>query len=396
MDYGFAPGTTAQDVRVRTMIQRRVPATTLKASGATLKDFIDDLDSDASVTKPVDNLVVGTHASSEGFLFMPVFPGQKDFNGDLNNDTDFEILEKAVSAPGPIRIPDLLIGFTNPPPTHSLHIKGCNIGRDRANMTRTPAAPFLNKLQEALGGHVNVTGPKHFHGLASMDDGSGTFEYMAQEFVVRTKAVPAKRGFTGFASRAVAVAAFAGAGFTYHDGSAIPAADWEPLIPKKIRKTARFDVSLPLGAGGVEVDGRKTLKVGREFRVELAKIPWSFTPPGGIPSTPSAKLAALRADIAADARFAATHAWPAYERVGFNSFTNWFDGHHWTISVVKTELVCIGRRYDYTVVLPIVDRTVTPAAKRPVIFNFYPGGNTTQAAITSGFVESNNRFFARV
>lgn len=393
MDYGFAPGTTAHHVRVRSLLQRRVPATTLRGSRPTLKDFIEDIDTDSSITKPVGDLIVGAHASSEGFIFLQMFPTQRDFSGDPTNDSDFEVLESATTGTArPIRVPDSLIGFTTPPPTHNLHFKGCNIGRDRFDSAKTPAAPYLVKLKEALGGHINVTAPKHFHGVATLDSGAGTFEYMAQEFVVRTKAVKQGRRFTGFANRAAAITAFSGAGFSYHDTTPVPAGDWTALIPTNISQTFRVTVSLPLGQ---TVADQTTLGVGREFRVELARVDWTFTPTGGIPGNDAGKLAALRSNIAADSRFQSTHPWPAYERVGFPSFAAYFDGHLWSTSVSGNDLVCIGRRYDYTVLLAIVDRTVTPPANRPLIFNFFPSPSSAQAAITTGFTESNNTFFGR-
>jgi hypothetical protein len=57
--------------------------------------------------------------------------------------------------------------------------------------------------------------------------------------------------------------------------------------------------------------------------------------------------------------------------------------------------VCIGRRFDYTIVLPIVDRSVTPPAKRPLIFNFYPGLGSPDTPVLTGLVESDNAFFGR-
>src|SRR6185503_8656958 len=103
----------------------------------------------------------------------------------------------------------------------------------------------------------------------------------------------------------------------------------------------------------------------------------------------------LRASIAADPRFAATHAWPLYERRGFTDLNSYMDGHHWSFSVNGGDLVCIGRRFDYTIVLPIVDRSVTPPARRPLIFNFYPGVGSSETPVLSGLVESDNVFFGR-
>jgi hypothetical protein len=71
------------------------------------------------------------------------------------------------------------------------------------------------------------------------------------------------------------------------------------------------------------------------------------------------------------------------------------DGHLWEFSTSGTDLVALGRRFDYTVVQPIVDRTVTPVANRPLIFNFYPGVGSSESPVLTGLDESNNHFFGR-
>jgi hypothetical protein len=102
----------------------------------------------------------------------------------------------------------------------------------------------------------------------------------------------------------------------------------------------------------------------------------------------------LRASISADARFATTHAWPVYERRGFSDFASYMDGHHWSFDVRGNTLVCVGRRFDYTIVQPIVDRSVTLPANRPLIFNFYPGVGSPDAPILNG--RRRRPFFGRV
>lgn len=49
---------------------------------------------------------------------------------------------------------------------HSVHFKGCNVGK---------APAFLTKFQEALGGNVMVTAPKHFHGLRDVKSQTMTY-----------------------------------------------------------------------------------------------------------------------------------------------------------------------------------------------------------------------------
>jgi hypothetical protein len=215
---------------------------------------------------------------------------------------------------------------------------------------------------------------------------------MEQELNVRTKAVKVGRAFRGFASRSDLIQAYRAAHLRYHDGTPIPDADWETLVPRRMVDDRGIRMSIPLGQ---TIENLRMVPINKQFRIELERVDWTVRPGGTVPRDPVAQLAMLRASIAADPRFAATHAWPLYERRGFTDVNTYVDGHHWSFSVNGGDLVCIGRRFDYTIVLPIVDRTVTPPANRPLIFNFYPGVGSTETPVLTGLVESNNTFFGR-
>jgi len=408
MDYGFVPGTDAQDDRMRAFWERRTPAVTLRTIPANVREFVRDLDIDANVTKPVDNLLMGAHASSEGYIFMPMFPGQVDpVTNQPTNQTDFETLEDTLNvAAHSITIPDTLIGFTPATGiTRSVHFKGCNVGRNRFS-ARMPRSPFLTKLKKALGDHVNVTSPRHFHGLLTLDNGDGVFEYMAHEWVVRTAATRVGRGrYRGFANRAQLVTAYQGRNFLFADGTAVPNNVWTGLIPpagtlpaQQTPATRRFnwprDVSFSLGPNPVA--GLRMLTVGREFRSYLESVTWEFTPTSPAnPTTDAQKRAALRASMSTDPRLQSTHDWPWYERLDYVNFDAFFDGHFWEFAPTPTtpgDLVATGRRFDYTVLEPIVDRSSTP---RTLIYNFWPTAGTGHAAVTSGFDETSNVYFGR-
>jgi hypothetical protein len=366
-----------------------------------ISEFIDDLSTDASVTKPVGDLYIGTHADGDGFLFVSLFRGAVNVLGDPTDVTDYEVLDQAMGPSRPARIPDSLVGYqhatppaTDPAPTHSVHIKGCNIGRDRFSpRTGQPIAPFLARLKEVFGSHVNVTAPKHFHGLLPETTHNGVFEYMEQELIVRTKAVKIRRGrYRGFASRNDLIDAYKHAGLHYHDGTSIPDADWQTLVPPRMVDDRAIRMSIPLGR---TVEGLTSVPINKQLRIDTEPVRWTISPPGPIPSDDAGRLAMLRASIAADPRYAATHPWPMYERRGFPDFDSYMDGHLWEFSIDNGNLECRGRRFDYTVVLPIVDRSVTPVANRPLIFNFYPGTGSSESPILTGLVESDNHFFGR-
>lgn len=380
--------------------RRDVPPIDVRGVPTTLATFFDDIFTDSSVTKPVDDLYIGTHAGGDGFLFVRLFRGQVDVLGNPTDITDYEVLDQAMGPARPGRIIDSIVGYqratppaTDPPPTHSVHIKGCNIGRDRfLPATGAPPAPFLVRLKQVFGSNVNVTAPKHFHGLLAETNHNGIFEYMEQELIVRTKAVRAGRNFRGFASRNELIDAYKAAHLRYHDGTSIPDADWATLVPRRMVDNRGIRMTIPLGQ---TIENLRSVSINKQFRIEPERVDWTHSPAGPVPTDPVAQLAMLRASIAADPRFATTHAWPLYERRGFADVNSYVDGHHWSFTVNGGDLVCIGRRFDYTIVLPIVDRSVTPPAQRPLIFNFYPGVGSPDTAVLTGLVESDNAFFGR-
>ena len=122
MDYAFAPGGTGFDRIVRGMFSRRANTTLTGArrGRSTVNEFIEHLDASSSITMPIDNILLGTHANSQGYLFTPMFSRQR-------GPTSFEILEDTISdTTKSISVPDSLIGFTTGDPiTKSFHIKGC-------------------------------------------------------------------------------------------------------------------------------------------------------------------------------------------------------------------------------------------------------------------------------
>jgi hypothetical protein len=369
MDYGFAPGVTAQDGRVRTLFARRAGTTVISGKRLlTLKSFVNHLLTSASVTRPIDNALLGAHANSEGQLFMPMFPKQK-------GPTTFEILEDTLAtASHSVAIDDTVIGHTaGDPLVHSVHFKGCNIGK---------AVPFVTKLKEALGDHVILTAPKHFHGITPAPV-QGSFEYMAYEFSVRSP--------KDFATRALLLAAFDTAGFQYIDGTPVPTADWAPLVPRRIGKRVESQVTAKLGTS---IGKRKTILVPRQFRVDRLPFTYTINYTGG-PVPPKARWRPdFEAAIATDANFQSSHAFPFYERLGYADATDFIAGYTWTFSrasKTSSTVICRGTRSEYTIVLVITDRTTGD-----LIFNFHPKGGSGFTALTTALQESDATFFQTV
>jgi len=384
VDYGFAPTRDDYNALVRSMFSRR-PTTTLVSfrSLVTLRGFIAHLVALPSGSKPIGDILLGGHANSSGEMFIKMWPLQR-------GRTTFEVLEQALEDPAhPLGLPDPLIGFTpGSAVTHAVRFKGCNIGKDRPDITRTPTNPFLDRFKQALGGNVIVTAPKHFHYLFPARS-LGVFESMTYEFVVRIPAVKVRGGFRGFANKAELVQACSDAGFTDVNGTPVPATTWTAVIPRNIRRAWHRDPPVPLG---VAFGRRQTAPARTQLRIDSRPfrvfIPLADMSP--LPTTDAERFDALDAFVGSSVEFGAGNDYPKYERLGYADFRSLMDGWHWTYGRNRTHMICTGRRYAYTVSFPVTD------AGGNLVFNFYPRTGSPHAPVLTGLQETDPDFFASV
>jgi len=229
MDYGFAPGNGNIASLLRNFFSHR-NLTTLVTTNAvispknivTVEQFIGHVNAEVTPL-PIGSILIGAHSTSGGTMVIPMFI-------DITTNkpitpTTYETLDLAISN-NAIKIPGAVIG--NPPVgTHYFHIRGCNIGK---------APAFLQHLKVALGGGVNVTGPKHFYGISNTVNlhrtNIGIFEFMCYEFSVRSpKPVNDSDALVAKFISASNAAATAGE-YRYVNGTQVPDARWSAWIPK--------------------------------------------------------------------------------------------------------------------------------------------------------------------
>jgi hypothetical protein len=389
MDYSFAPGGTPFDGLLRVYFTRRATTTLIAATTArnTLHEFITQVD--GSATPPIQDILLGTHANSQGTMQANMFDNQI-------GETSYEVMEDAMSgrhtsdATTPdttltsIAIPDALIGYTTGPIANNFHIKGCNVGR---------VTPLLTKMKEALGDHVNLTAPVHFFGLFQ-HTAYGVWEWMAYEFRLLSK--------TAFANRAALVTAFDNKGLTFYNGDPVLLADIERWVPRNITRRRVSVLSLPIGSA----IGRRThIDTERQFRYrgpEDYTFTISYPDASQIPTSKADRMTALETGLTnfkyrpsdTVGGFDSAHPFPEYERWGYASKQDFLDEHDWRFDPSGADLICRGRFHAYTLQEPITDRD--PANLDNVIFNFHPNSGSAHAAITTGLVETDTNFFATV
>lgn len=382
MDYAFAPDIPGDVGKiVNTMFSNKANTKLISQTSTigVLRDFINELSTNSSITKPVGDLMIASHATPQGFLTTA-----KMFTGQTKS-TSYEVLDDIkTSATNGIIIPNTLIGYTTGDPiTHTFRIYGCNIGK---------ATPFLSKLKEALGNKMKVLAPKHFDEFVS-NDKYGVWEALCYEFRLTRK--------TAFATRSDYIAALTAKSFTYYDGVAITATDWATWVPTKITAPDAKLISYPMG---VTIDKRTTIDFKREFRYERRKaftITITYPNIGAIPKGDPAKLTDLQAFLTTYklrptdtfTAFDASHLFPLHIRWGFGNLQDFINGMEWTFGVSGSAVSCQGYYHEYTLLIPIIDRVAPNTGN--LIFNFYPGP-TTGFAVVNKLDTTNSAFYITV
>ncbi|KAB2911200.1 MAG: hypothetical protein F9K40_01210 [Kofleriaceae bacterium] len=364
---------------------------------STIHDFIEEADTRAAPPPPInDELVVGGHANQRGAWFVSPFTGAFQ--------TDFESLTESMNVPiQSIEIPDALIGFdpANPQPTaRAFHVKGCSIGTAR---------PWLIKLREALGNHVRVTAPKHFHGVSTNGTPGSTpievIEWMAYELDVFQK--------TPFSSRSSLAAAFHAKADPRPDGNEIALGSIKAWL--KTLRVRRYDRPanvqrerrLPLG---LNIGGHRFAQGLMGFSILTPKgdattppntvVHQTITvpPPAEIPATDAGRVAMLATWLPEDDVFKDIYPFPWFKRIGYPTLAAMIDGLEWKFVVDTTvsppTIECLGGRYEYSLLIPIANPgpggTLDPT-KAPLIFNHIPESGPPAAA--PRFDETNTFFY---
>lgn len=335
MHQGFAPGATAWEATMREVFNRRKDTrASLLAGNENIEDFFRNLNRNNVVA---DDLLVGSHASNEGILFLDLDAKR---SGQVST---YEVLEE-VAADDTLEIP---VGIKKS--TTRFHVKGCRIGADECR-------PYLTLLKRALGNKTPVTAPRFFHGFYR--GALGHFEWMGHSYEVKSK--------DAFRSRDDLVKAFQQARFTRLDGSAVEDADINRWVRRELilSPAAQHVVALSVPVRIVPRTGDLSAidNVGSQCRSE--REIYTHIAPG------LNTQAKLKTALQAEDMFKPTHAFPFFKRQRFATFDDWFNGKSWAFTP-RTN-TWRGTHFVYTLVIPVTKPAKPPAPTNELIFNFYP------------------------
>ena len=343
--------------------------------------FIDRLETNSSVARPVEEIFICSHGNDSGYLQIQMADILMNGRSRSTTNTTFEILEEAVrtgavNIPSSVLLPRPVVGGSPLPAV--VHIKGCKIGQTE---------PFVRKLKEAFGGQVAVTAPKHFH-LVQVIRRVGAFTYLGYDFAVKRK--------TPFRNKAELVTAFQNEHFQYFDSTPVPDDVWDQRIPRDIRRRKkRFRPTVNLGTP-IQRNARRqmsSIRVIGEFRHKPERFRFNVTVSGSAPGTSTAaRMAVLRQALQNHPVFQATHEFPMYERYEYASLDDFIDGFTWRFAWRRRHnlLRCNAVRHRYTLILPVVEPTTNN-----LCLNFFPrpGNPTPEIRLLP---ESDPRFFLTV
>lgn len=360
-NFAFATsGRSRYEVALRRMLMNRRETTLVQEPGVvTVEQFIDHLETGGSVTRPVDDLVIGSHGTDHGWLEIDLDvepPGVANF-ARTNPD---EVI--AADASDSIEVPAVL---TRPGAT--FYIRGCKVGQD---------AGFMELFHAALGGRLPVNAPRFFHHVHS--DRLGAYEFFLYDYQI------IRPWDSRFANRAAALAGFAAGGFNAIDNNPVPADSWRHWIPRNFR--ARRKQRIPIRVSLGQFPGLPpTIDIERVYEYEIETFPeLPIHVPGAIPGSDDARRQILRDELRNRPEFQEGPGgvpYPDHRRydrlgpvdTGRNSCTSTDDlidnfDTGWDLRPrAQHLLVARARRHKYVVGPPVVH----PASGNAV-FNFYP------------------------
>jgi hypothetical protein len=379
MDFLFVPGNSPEETQGRTIFSQR-PTTTLISLTPRqnhVNGLLAKLGAGGSITLPIGDLLFVAHGSETGYYYIPLSP-------TVAAPVDFEKATTADTA-DTVRMAPALVTPSGGGPlnTITVRLRGCNIGKAR---------PLVEKLQKAMtpsGGALNITAPLHFDEIHHIH--GGWVEYLAHKFTLKVKAPFLTAA--GKSDRPALLNAFDTEGFTYLDGTAIPATSWTNWVPAQIHPPDRnwrqsFNTNVDLDPA---VGTQTTVTIHREYRYEKPPFAWDWTPSDppndhGPAAATTEELNLLRTSLPqgtfnGNNVYDPGYPWPMWQRYGYTSLDDYVDNLNWIVTARGGTLRYRATRYDYTVMLPITDPPVPPANPALKFYNYFPMSAATGPAV---------------
>jgi len=341
----------------------RRPATTAIVSSNTINSLdaiLRTIISGSSITTPIKDVLVVSHANAGGYLFI------KLRNNDQLNHITYNSLEEYLNDQNRPQLTSRQIKDNV-----NIHIRGCNIGKE----TR-----FLDLIKRLFGNNVTVTAPKHLDRFAFFTSGSTTHRYenMVYHFIIFNR--------TPLANKQEVEDAFVNHTPSFSDvlGNTISRAQFTAWIPQNVsaNSTTNHVFTNP-------IDPQLTIE--REFRHRHDNP--LFTYNISLNSNPPAnqRIDILKQVLGNDDTMKTSHTFPTYEQLGYSSLDDFVDNLNWQFNWNNSanNLNCRGSRHSYELRIPVTD------ANNSLYVNaFLATGN--RQFVHQQILETDSKFFGSV
>ena len=335
------------------------------------EEILNALVTGKEIVTPINDVLIASHARGEGMLFFRLNANDPDntvFLDELclfvHSTTRTKVTKKEIQDNA----------------STNIHIRGCNIGKE---------VRYLRLIKQIFGTKVTVTAPKHIDYFADFNYGNIDikFECMFYDFTVYQKdRVKNKNSL---------IQLFDKKGYSDIHGNSITQKQWKAWIPTNIHVKS----TKPLYSCNNPIHTKMGSYTKREYRYGYkARYTYKILISKGVnpPIKKNDQMAVLKQNLPSHPEMQTN--WPSkqcqfpkYMRHGFTSAIDMVDNLYWTFSwkSSKRHLICIGKRHEYTVRIPITD------AKNNLMLNSTPTTGNRQYT-HNNIVETDTRFFASV
>lgn len=361
-DYAFVMPRDSFGTNAENYMNRRPDTRTVVSSTAmnSLDAILSTLVSGTSISTPINDILIVSHANAGGFLFI------KLRNNSPSNQISYYELEEYLNDQTRPQMNSRLIRNNG-----TVHIRGCNIGKKPS---------YLNLIKQLFGNSAAVTAPKHLDNFSFFSSGSTIhrYEHLSYHFIVYNK--------TAYSNKQQVIDAFVNHSPSFADifGNSITQTQYTGWIPQNINSnsTATHPCSNPIDS---------SLTVSREFRHRQDNPLYTFDIVLDSEPPDNQRINILKNSLRQVDTMKSSHTFPEYEQFGYSSLDEFVDNLNWNFNWNNstTTLHCRGSRHSYELRIPITDENNN-------LFINALLNNGTKQYVHQQIIETDSRFFATV
>lgn len=380
-DYAFIMGSGDDFYSGAENFMSRRSTTNTITSSRSLESVLNTLVLGQSITTPISNVIIVSHAREEGVISFTL--------NDADRDNKIYIDELCMYVHN-TRRPQITPRTVRNNSDTNIYIRGCNIGR---------SSRFLSFIRHLFGNQVTVTAPKHediyfeFSLQRTMDgvvasETTYYLEFMRYNFVMLQK--------NRVRNKDRLVQLFDDRAYQDIHGQQITRAQWTAWIPRNIHQDeleVRYRCNNPIHASmGIYIKRRFRYRHRPVYLFGLQ----NWVDEGSPPARQSERIEILRRELRGTREMQDTFPseqcpYPRYHRWGYTNLDNFIDSLNWSFNWNRRTriLECRGSIHEYQLRIPITD------ADNNLMINAFLSTGDRQY-LHHDIIETNGELFGRV